>query len=74
MNSTNRIVKLFKSSWTTVAVIILCLVALALSQASGASDIEESANHYCYMVYHGHWPDYQKNYWEYCEKDKWNGK
>lgn len=35
---------------------------------------EAQAHLYCKMVYEGQWPDYQQNYHQFCDKDRWNGK
>lgn len=40
----------------------------------GLDEAGLAANRYCEMVYNGHWPDYQGNYAQFCNKDKWNGK
>lgn len=61
--------------YTAVTLLCLALGVLALILKSGDIDgAEAAANRYCQMVYTGQWPDYQQNYEQFCNKDKWNGK
>lgn len=60
------------------------LFTVIFSLLSGVEDTDEelSAHRYCKMVNSGEvingetvrWPDYQKNYAEFCIGDRWNGK
>ena len=59
--------------WFGIALSIF-MFFLFVGESNKESDAELSAHHYCKMVYHGDWPDYQKNYDKFCIRDRWNGK
>ena len=60
------------------AIVIIAVVYFAIAMlgkfTKDIDGVEANAHRYCKMVYEGQWPDYQQNYQQFCNKDRWNGK
>lgn len=64
----------FQKVIIVIVVVYLAIAALGKFTKGDIDGAEANAHRYCKMVYEGQWPDYQQNYLQFCDKDRWNGK